>query len=266
MTVELLISTMHQKDHSLLDRMNVASDAVVINQCNRESREELFHRGHQVIWINTTERGLSRSRNMAIHNATADICIIADDDMEYRPDYAQQALSAFDLNDADIIGFQVMGIEKEFKKYSPDECRVSYLKSMKMASVELAFRRSSIIENSIRFDELIGAGTDFLMGEENAFLFHCLKEKLRIYYLPQVIADLHVGQSSWFTKRDEQYFVGKGAAFTAMSTPFATLLILQYAIRKRKLFQKDTPLPVAIRQMFKGKRLYIQKRGNQNDT
>ena len=260
MTVELLISTMHQKDHSLLDRMKVNSDAVVINQCDQNGEQVLTHNGHRVLWINTTERGLSRSRNMAIRNATADICMLADDDMEYRTDYPQTVLAAFERVDADLIGFQVLGIEREFKKYSPEESSVSYLHSMKMASVELAFRRMSFLQKNITFDELIGAGTEFLMGEENAMLFQCLQKRLRVYYMPQVIADLHMGQSTWFTKKDDKYFQGKGAAFAAMNTPFTQLLILQFAIRKRSWYADEASMGFAIRHMRMGKKLYRRKR------
>ena len=52
--------------------------------------------------------------------------------------------------------------------------------------------------------------------EENALLFQCLRKKLKVYYIPKVIADLHIGESTWFTERNEQYFMGKGAAFAAM--------------------------------------------------
>lgn len=266
MTVELLISTMHQQDYSLLDKMNIHSDAVLINQCDINDKKVFTYNGHRVLWINTTERGLSRSRNMAIRNATADICMIADDDMEYRSNYVDVVCSAFQKNDADIIGFQVIGIEKEFKKYAEEERRISYLNSMKMASVELAFRRASFIGKNIQFDELIGAGTEFLLGEENALLFQCLRKKLNIYYVPQIIADLHIGESTWFNGRNEQYFMGKGASFAAMNTPFTNLFILQFAIRKRVLYQNEATMWEAICQMMKGKCLYIEKRGRRNDS
>ena len=111
MTIQLLISTMHQTDYSLLEKMKIASDVVVINQCDRESTKTIEYNGHNVLWIDTTERGLSKSRNMAIRNATADICMLADDDMEYRCDYVDIVLSAFSRISSDIIGFQVCGIE-----------------------------------------------------------------------------------------------------------------------------------------------------------
>lgn len=257
MTLQLLISTMHQVDFTLLDKMRVASDAVVINQCDRESRETIEYNGHSVLWINTTERGLSKSRNMAIRNANADICMIADDDMEYRDGYVDTVISAFSRIDADIIGFQVCGIEQKFKDYSPEEQRINYLKSLRMASVEIAFKRASFIEKNIRFDELIGAGTEFMIGEENAMLFQSLQKGLKIFYTPKVISDLHMVSSTWRCGINERYFMGKGAAFTAMRTPFTMLLIWQWAIRKRSFHKHKVFTAVAY--MKKGKKMYLEK-------
>lgn len=259
MSIQLLIATMHQTDHSLIERMHISSDAVVINQCEQESKEMFDFNNNHILWINTKERGLSKSRNMAIRNATAEICMIADDDMVYRTDYVDIVTSAFARLNADIIGFQVCGIEKKFKDYSEKEQKISYVKSMKMASVEIAFRRSIFEKKDIQFDELIGAGTDFLMGEENAILFQCLRKGLTIYYTPKVIADLHTGNSTWFTERNEKFFIGKGASFAAMKTPFTTFLIWQWAIRKRGLYKGNMSISKAIKLMQMGKRSYIKK-------
>ena len=80
MRIEALVATMHQNDYSVLDSLNIQSDAVVINQCDREGRHEFLYKNNNILWIDTKERGLSRSRNLALDNATADICIICDED------------------------------------------------------------------------------------------------------------------------------------------------------------------------------------------
>lgn len=259
MSIQLLISTMHRTDASLLEKMKICSDAVVINQCDKEDRRVFTHDGHEILWIDTTERGLSKSRNMAIRNATAEVCMLADDDMEYHRDYVDTVTSAFARTGADVIGFQVRGIEKKFKDYSPRERRITYLRSMKMASVELAFRRSAFVTKGVTFDELIGAGTELMMGEENAVLFQCIRKGLAVFYVPAEIADLHVGASTWFTERNQKFFIGKGAAFAAMKTPFTTLLIWQWAIRKRGLYGDRFSVSEVIGMMQDGKRIYLTR-------
>ena len=259
--IQNLVATMHQRDYSLLERLRLQTDAVVVNQCDRESVEEFDHNGNHILWINTCERGLSKSRNMALRAASAEICIITDDDMVYRDGYAQIIEKAFDEHpEAALLRFEVEGIEDVFKIYSHQPGQLNLLGSMKVSSVEIAFRREVILEKGIFFDELIGAGTQFPMGEENAFLFACLRNKLVLYYVPQVISDLHVGQSTWFEGYNEKNFIGRGAAFTAMNRVWSELLIWQFALRKYRVYKKDMPLGKAVRYMKKGKKLYLQKK------
>ncbi len=257
MTIQILVSTMHQTDKSLLDTMNISTPAVVINQCDTEGTETLMHRGCQVLWINTTERGLSKSRNMALQNATADVCLLADDDMIYRDGVGEKVEEAFrQYPQSDLIGFEVIGLERLFKKYPDTAQEIGYVKSLRMASVELAFRREAIQKAGIRFDERLGAGTKYRMGEENAFLFHCLKKGCKVRFEPVEIADLHMGNSSWFHGWTEEYFVGRGAAFAGMDPTFTWFWMLQWAVRKYKVYGKDMGFWRGLRLMNQGRKAY----------
>ncbi len=259
--IQNLVATMHQKDHSLLERLRLQTDAVVVNQCDTESEEQFLWNGNQILWINTKERGLSKSRNRALKAATAEICIITDDDMVYRDGYAEMVAKAFDEHTkAELLRFEVEGIEGVFKNYSHQPGKLNLLGSMKVSSVEIAFRREAILQKGIWFDELVGAGTQFPMGEENAFLFNCLRNKLKLYYIPQVVADLHIGQSTWFEGFTEKQFLGRGAAFTAMDRRLSGVLICQFALRKYKKYRKNMSLFKAIGYMNKGRKLYLEKK------
>lgn len=268
MKIQVLISTMNQEDYSLLNKMNIQTSAIVINQTNVNEEKTFIHNGNEIKWIDTTERGLSKSRNMAIRNSDADICLLADDDMVYRDNYAAIVKDAFKSNpDYSIIGFEVIGIEEEFKNYPENKRKVGYLQSMKMASVELALKRENIVTCDLQFDEIIGAGTKFYMGEENAFLFACLQKRQKILFIPQVIADLHIGKSTWFEGHTKEYFYSKGASYAAMNTKFTFLLLCQFAVRHYKKFKADCSVFKAIYLMNKGKKLYHrEKESKKNDT
>jgi len=260
MKLEVLVSTMYQKDYDLVKKINIKSDAVVINQCNENNQREFcYNSKNKIKWINTTERGLSKSRNMAIRNSDADICILADDDIVYTDDYTEKVKTQFEqYPDADIITFQVEGIEKKFKDYYKTVKTLNYLTSMKVSSVEIAFRRSSIVKNNINFNENFGAGAKYQMGEENIFLTQCLRMGLKVIYVPIKIADLHIGKSSWFKGYTKDYFISKGAQFTAMSGLLSILYIIQFALRKCKIFRKDMNLVRSLKYMFIGRKEYLK--------
>ena len=258
-SLQVLVSTMNQTDYSLLDRLHVQTDAVVVNQCDRDSKEEFEYCGHSITWINSKTRGLSVSRNICLKHANGEICLLADDDLYYVDGYEDIILKAFRNNPGcAIIRFMAEGIEKPFKSYPAEEQNISFLQSMKISSVEIAIRREAI--GNIRFDELIGAGTRYYMGEENAFLAECLRQGLKIKYIPETILRLHIGQSSWYSGMNESYFVSRGAAFAAMKTHFTDFLILQFATRKRKLYRKEMSVRKAIRLMKTGKKQYLSEK------
>ncbi len=51
MKLQVLVATMHQKDYSLLDKMNIQSEAIVINQCDENSFEDIEYKGKNVRFI-----------------------------------------------------------------------------------------------------------------------------------------------------------------------------------------------------------------------
>lgn len=260
MSLQVLISTMYQTDYSLIKKMNIQSDVVVVNQCNKNNFREFRTDNFKIKWINSVERGLSRSRNIAIKYANNDFCLLADDDLEYVKDYESIILEQFQkYPEADVITFKVEGIEKKFKDYHTRSRKLNYLTSMKVASVEIAFRLESIKKAGISFNELFGAGAKYLMGEENIFLFECIKCGLNIIYVPVKIANLHILESTWFKGYDEEYFRSKGAAFTVMSRLFSFLFVIQFAIRKYKLFKKETTRLKALKYMLEGRKQYLEE-------
>ncbi|UPK49062.1 glycosyltransferase family 2 protein [Bacillus sp. H8-1] len=259
MQVEMLVSTMNQKDSSLLAKMNISGKSTVINQITDEKIQAFKDINEEEIkFISLKDRGLSKSRNMALNNATAEICVVCDDDMEYPTDYERIILKHYiDNPDVDIIIFQVQKEDGSFyKKYKNKKRMLNLLSIMKVSSVEITFRRESIIKAGIKYNELFGAGSKFFMGEESIFLSQCIKAGLKVLYVPEIIGKLSDSESTWFRGYDKEYFMVKGACFYAMGPKFYFILILQFAMRKHKFYKETVSLLNAINFMIKGKKEY----------
>jgi len=67
--VEVLMSIMSQNAEEIIKRTNIKSSAVVVNQCDRNDRKNIIINDNNVDYIKTTDRGLSKSRNLAIQEA-----------------------------------------------------------------------------------------------------------------------------------------------------------------------------------------------------
>lgn len=258
MNIEVLVATMNQKDFSLIKKMNLHGDAVIINQCGKDEYTEIDENNHKIKFISCDEKGLSKSRNKAINNATGDICIIADDDVIYSDDYIEKIRQAYlKYPDADIIAFDVPSSNLERPTTVIDkEGKLGYLKSMKLASFQLTFKRQSFIENNINFNELFGAGSKYKMGEENILLFECLRKNLNLVYCKDKIGIVNHEESTWFSGFDNKFFSDMGAIYYEMSSKLSTLLILQYSIRKYKLYKNNLTFFSALTSMFDGRKSY----------
>lgn len=214
----LLISCMNQQDHSILAKSNVNSDAVVINQCDHDSIEEFDflnknNRKCHVKFVNTTERGLSKSRNMAIANSWADVCLICDDDEVLEDNVENQILESYSrLDSAGVIIFSL--IRKDCDKTYPKGFRkLGYIQLLKTSSHQITFNRVAILNNGICFNEEMGSGTGNGPSEENTFLMDCKRSGLEMYYNPIDIATVYDnGESQWFKGFTEDYFFKQGWA------------------------------------------------------
>ena len=265
MRLQVLLSAMFLEDASYVDSLNITGEAVVVNQCDRENKETCIRKSvagndQRITYIETKERGLSRSRNMAIASADADVCILCDNDVEYLPDYEIRIKDGFLKHpDADLIVFYIKKKEKPVPNY-PRPKRMGYLSVLKIFSPEIAFKRESI--KGILFDDRFGAGSGrYLMGEENIFLYECLKRGLKIYYEPVMIAALREEESTWFKGYDKDFFISRGANYAAMSEGFSLILILLFALRKRGIYKKDgLDFAEALSHMLKGRREFIKER------
>ena len=262
--MQVLLSIMHMDEINYIDSLNITGDAVVINQCDEKCVENVVRRSvngsdQAVKYVKTTDRGLSRSRNAAIAEATADICILCDNDVVYEDNYEELILREFAARpDADIIVFYIKRKEKPVPNYDTAR-KMDYLSVLKIFSPEIDFRRERI--EDLRFDEDFGAGSGkYIMGEENIFLYDALKKKKNVYYVPVKIAELKDVESTWFTDYDESFFISRGANYAAMSRVMSHVLIWQFTLRKCSLYAGKLTMHQALKYMYRGRREYLSNR------
>ena len=244
-SIEILISTMNAKNGkqaiSLIKKMNITSNALIINQITDKDINPFELSNKKTRLLSYREKGLSRSRNRAINNSNGELLLISDDDLSYQGNVEDTIKAAFKkYPKADIIAFYVESDNPNNKKQRLKEGRVGFLRSMKIQSVQLCIKKESITNSKISFDERFGTGTERYMGEENIFLFDCLKHGLKIYSYPQKIATIQNSKSTWFKGYDANYLRIKGLCFYRMSKALYLPLCMQFAIRKKRLFDNMT--------------------------
>jgi len=242
-SVQVLVATMNQTDHSIIDKLGIECDAIVGNQCDRNEIEKFEMNGHSVTFLNFAEKGIGLNRNNALIRANADVVIFADDDMVYEKGYVRLINQQFDrFPDADAIIFNVIeNHARGQKRYIiKKEMRVNYLNFLRYGTVRIAIKLKSIKENGIYFNQCFGGGCEYQHGEDNIFIANCLQKGLKIYAVPYPIAELtEERESTWRAGFDDRYFYDQGKLYKAISRRFWKLLCLQDAVRHQKMYERN---------------------------
>ncbi len=252
MKTEVLISCMHEKDFSIIERSNLQNkNALVVNQCETSETQILTNDSNTQRMINTAERGLSRSRNMAIENASGNICVISDNDEFFFDEFDTIVEKTYnEISDADIIIFKIQNINK---KLGDKRRRLKKLDLLRVQSQQITFKRETIL-NKVKFDILLGAGTGNGGGEENKFLIDCYKKGLKIYFEPVEIAKLIPGMpSTWFNGNDYKLFYNWGKTIRyILGFPMAVLYASYILFAKRRMYKADIGFAEEAKALFTG--------------
>lgn len=229
---------MHQSDHSLLEKMNIQTDAIVVNQCNKNHIEEFEYNGHHIKWISLNERGVGLSRNTALMRADADILLFADDDVVYADGYEQRVLNAFlHHNHSSLVVFNLLSLNKARPEFIDKKTHaLNIFNCLKYGACRIAVRREDIYKANVFFSLLFGGGARFQAGEDNLFITNCLQKGLTATASSVFIGTVKQESSTWFNGYDKTYYMDRGALFAAMYGKLAKpyLLLLELKNIKRK--------------------------------
>ena len=246
MLVEYLVSTTNRKEINFLDSLfqNIKekdSSCVCINQCINIDLPEEIETSDFVHLVSVKEKGVSKSRNLAIKNASGDICVIADDDLVYLEDCEEKIKNIYKNDkDLDVAIFQIITPEgKPYKKYSSNSYLLrSPLKIMQVSSVEITFRRESILNAQILFNENLGLGADYTKGEEAFFIKDCLQKGLKIKYFPIPIV-VHPIESSG-KNFNEKNIIANGIVYKKLFPLMFLMVSFYFSIKKYKRYKQQS--------------------------
>lgn len=261
MKIQHIISTMNREEFSFLEKLCLKTDAVVVNQnCEDAITEFALSNGVKIKAVSTPEKGLSRSRNKLIENATGDILVIGDDDVEYLDGYLDIIKNAYNkYPDADIIVFRFTHEKgKETRLRYTEDVKMNMLNISKAASVEVTFKREKVLSAGISFNNNIGLGTSFPTGEENAFLADALRAGLKIYHVAATICVAEEAERITESYDVSAFLMDKGASYHCIYKKMFPAYALAFIVLKKKSIFKDISILKAFLLMCKGRKKYIK--------
>lgn len=231
--LEIVIATQNRNTIDFLERMFPFEhfsnfNILVVNQTKDHHLKSDFH---TLRVINVNEKGLSKSRNLALKTASKKICIIADDDVIYFENFDVEIISAFNQHpNAAIITFNHQRDDSDKPQNSAQNSFAHTNKTIwNVCSVEIAFQLKDIVTNEILFDENFGLGSYFETAEEYLFLRHAIKQNLKVLYSPKVIVSHPLISSGENHGRDAIVFA-RAALFYKTKNNLVYFWLLKYVL------------------------------------
>ncbi|WP_060796656.1 glycosyltransferase family 2 protein [Clostridium perfringens] len=246
MELEVLVATMNQKDLSKYKQMNLQTNAIFANQSNTFNLNVENIDGNIVKLITMNERGVGKNRNIALMHATADILLMADDDLVYYDNYENIVIEAFKkLKDADIIIFNIDDeSEDEKRRYNSKIKRIRQYNCLNYGTPRMAIKRNSQRKSNIWFSLLYGGGSEYSCGEDSLFLLEALRKGLKIYTFPISISKLKKNDSTWFKGYNKRFYFDKGVWISNAFPKSKWLLVWYFALRFKQLDNENNFLKI----------------------
>jgi len=240
--LEIVIATMNKNDLYFLIPMFPFShfsnfSVLIINQT--QENKILISDYPSVRVINSFQKGLSRSRNLGIKNATGKIVLIADDDVVLIENFQKKIIKAYNENqNATVICFQTVTKKGDlYSNYLKKKKKLNSRKIRKVLSIEVTGKAEDLRKNNCFFNEFFGLGSKFQDSETFFFLRSIRHKRLKVLFQPSVIV-MHESFSSSDYVCSDRLIYARMAGFYKTSGIISYLLLIKYMfflIRKYNL-------------------------------
>lgn len=240
MQLTLLISSLNKESEELVKKMNLASDAVLVNQCDEDKEYENKIADKKIKVINSNTRGVGVNRNLCIDNSFGDIVLFSDDDIEYEEGYEDRILKEFEAHpEADMIMFNVHVCEERRTYINEGFKKLGKYNIGRYPAYSMAIKRDVLIDKKLRFSELFGGGAKYSNGEDSLFLKDAYEKKVAMYASDVYIAKEEARPSTWFEGYNEKFFFDRGVLFAFLYKRSAWIWRLRFILVKKEMFKGD---------------------------
>ena len=266
MSVQLLISCVDKNIPELIKKLHLESPAVIVNQCDEDKEEHVKEAGFPVDIYYRNERGVGRSRNLALSKADTDICLFGDEDIVYVKGYEALIEAEFEAHpEADGIMFQVE-VTPDRKTYQNDDWgEVTLWNCGRYPAYSMAFRREKLHKTGVKFSLLFGGGAPYSNGEDSLFIREVIQSGMKIYKSPVCIGEEIPRPSTWFTGYHEKFFFDRGVLYHFLYGAVAPIWGFRFVFTKRKEMCLEVPWGKAFKLLLDGikqGKIEARKEGN----
>lgn len=232
MKLQVLVAAVNENVEMLAEKMNLESEAVIVNQCDHYAYQEYLCRGRLIRCFSMAERGVGLSRNTALMHAQGEICLFSDEDIVFSPGYEKTVVEAFEENpDADVITFNFKVAPSRATYYNHTKRRIRWYNYGRYPTYAVAARLEALRRANVGFSLLFGGGARYSNGEDSLFLHDCLKRGLHLYAETAQIGEEVYRESTWFKGYNAKFFKDRGVLYHHLYGTLARPFSLRFLFR-----------------------------------
>ena len=251
--VQVLVSTVDNDAVELYKKMNIDTDAVIVNQCDKYDYKELKLTHGSVQCFNMKERGVGLSRNTALLHANADICLFSDEDIIYTEGLQNAVRETYIKHpEADMILFNVKVSPARRTYWNEKVKRIRWYNYGRYPGYSISGKLDSLRRANVHFSLLFGGGAKYSNGEDSLFLRDCLKSGLKIYAVPVCIGEETERESTWFHGYTKKFFTDRGVLYYYLYGTLSLIFEISFLLKNKKEMCAEIPFKEAYALMKEG--------------
>lgn len=253
MKIQVLAAAVNKEPKALACDMNLKTDAIIVNQCDKYFYEEFSRGDRKIRCIGMPERGVGLNRNTALLHADGDIVLFSDEDIRFYDDYEKQIADAFAKNpDADLLTFNFKVDASRKTYYNESERRIRWYNYGRYPTFAVAAKLSMLRKANVSFSLLFGGGAKYSCGEDSLFLRDCLAAGLHMYTSTAEIGEEVYRESTWFQGYHKKFFVDRGVLYHFLYGKMAKIFSLRFLYAHKAEMCKEISLKEAYGFMKEG--------------
>lgn len=251
--IQVLVSTVDNDADELYKKMNIDTDAVIVNQCGKYDYKEfeLAHGNVQCFYMK--ERGVGLSRNTALLHAKADICLFSDEDIVFMEGLQNTVRETYiKYPEADMILFNVKVSPARRTYWNEQVKRIRWYNYGRYPAYSISGKLDSLRRANVHFSLLFGGGAKYSNGEDSLFLRDCLKTGLKIYAVPVCIGEEIERESTWFHGYTKKFFTDRGVLYHYLYGKLSKIFAFRFLFKNKREMCGEIPFKEAYTLMKEG--------------
>lgn len=251
--VQVLVSAVEKDAAMLYKKMNIDTDAVIVNQCSEYDYQEPYSPNGLVRCISMKDRGVGLSRNTALMHADTDICMFSDEDIIFSGGLSDTVREVYQqYPKADMILFNVKVSPNRRTYWNDCVKRIRWYNYGRYPAYSISGKLDSLRRANVHFSLLFGGGAKYSNGEDSLFLRDCLKAGLIIYAVPVCIGEEIERESTWFHGYTEKFFADRGVLYHYLYGVLSKVFALRFLMKNRAEMCAEIPFKKAYSLMREG--------------